>query len=114
MNNGNGMTMAAKRRGPPEVEPVRIGALEVRALHWGRRQGLPQNGGYIEAWRSNADHPDWRLRVYQISYDEKMEEDVQDVFIESMALNSDGRLLVRDEDGHEYLVNVETRDVQAI
>lgn len=112
MNNGIGM--AAKRRGPPEVAPVRVGALEIRVLHWGRRQGLPQNGGYIEAWRANSDQPEWRLCVYQISYSDRMEEDVQDVFIESMTLNSDGLLQIRDEDGRQYLVNLDTRDVQAI
>jgi hypothetical protein len=112
MNDENGMSMAAKRRGPPEVDPVQIGALEIRALHWGRRQGLPQNGGYIEAWRASADQPEWRLRVYQINYDDRMEEDVQDVFIEHMALTPTGLLQVRDEDGREYLVNPTTRDVQ--
>lgn len=113
MNDDNSMPMAAKRRGPPHVEPVQFGALEIRALHWGRRQGLPQNGGYVEGWRLNADQPEWRLRVYQISYDDRMEEDVQDVFIENMALTPDGLLQVRDEDGHEYLVDVATGDVQA-
>lgn len=114
MNDVDGMGMAAKRRGPPEVEPVQIGPLQIRALHWGRRQGLPQNGGYIEAWRGNADQPEWRFCVYQISYDDQMEEDVQDVFIENMALRPDGVLQVRDEDGHEYLVNLATRNVQVI
>lgn len=111
--SGKGTAMAAERRGPTEVAPLRIGALEIRALHWGRRQGLPQNGGYIEAWRASADPPEWRLRAYQISYEENMQEDVQDVFIENMALTLNGLLQISDEDGHEYLVGLETRDVEA-
>jgi hypothetical protein len=115
INDDNGMGMAApKRIAPPEVEPVQSGALEIRALHWGRRHGLPQNGGYIEAWKANAEQPEWRLRVYQIEYDDRMEEDVQDRFIERMALTPQGQLLVRDEDGNEYRVNLTTLDVQTL
>jgi hypothetical protein len=108
----DGMGMAPKRRGPPELDPVQFGALEIRAPHWGRRHGLPQNGGYIEAWRANAEQPEWRLRVYRTVYDDQIEEDVQDCFIESMALMPGGWLQVRDEDGREYLVNLTTREVQ--
>jgi hypothetical protein len=113
-DDDNGMGMAPKRRGPPDVEPVRFDNLEIRALHWGRRHGLPQNGGYIEAWKPGKDQPEWRLRVYEIVYDDVMEEDVQDLFIESMALLPEGSLQVRDEDGNEYLVNLTTREVQVV
>jgi hypothetical protein len=113
-DHDSGMGMAPKRRGPPEVEPVRLGELEIRALHWGRRAGLPQNGGYIEAWRAHAQQPEWRLRVYETQYDGAMEEDVQDCFIEHMSLTPQGTLLVRDEDGREYAVDPTRREVREI
>lgn len=107
-DSDTGMGMSPKRRGPPEVEAVQYDDLEIRALHWGRRHGLPQNGGYIEAWKSGKDQPEWRLRVYEVVYDDAMEEDVQDVFIASMALIPGGVLQIRDEDGNQYLVDLAT------
>lgn len=108
----DGMSMSPKRVGPPKVAPVQVGALEIRALHWGRDAGLAQNGGYIEAYVPGSSVPAWRLRVYEIVYDDEMEEDVQDCFIQKMSLTPQGLLHVTDEKSRQYLVNLDTRHVQ--
>lgn len=111
-DDDDGMGMSPKRVGPPDVPPVRVGTLEIRALHWGRDAGLAQNGGYIEAFEPGASQPAWRLRIYEIVYDDEMEEDVQDCFIKSMSLTPQGQLHVTDEKARHYLVNLDTRHVQ--
>lgn len=112
--SGMGMAMAPKRVGPPQVPPVQVDGLEIRALHWARDDGFDQNGGYIEAWPANATEAAWRLRVYETIYDPKMEIDVQDCFINAIALVDGGMLLVTDERARRYMVNLETRHVQAL
>ena len=42
----------------------------------------------------------WILKVYHVEYDEKMESDVQDIFIESMEEDAgSGNLNITDEGG---------------
>lgn len=113
-DDDDGMSMSPKRVGPPKVPPVQAGKLEIRALHWGRDAGLAQNGGYIEAYAAGASQPSWRLCIYTITYDDEMEEDVQDIFIKTMALTPEGLLRVTDERARQYLVNLDTRHVQAL
>ena len=105
---------APKRVGPEEVKPVVIGNLRLEALHWGKERGLGQNGGYVAAYDKATGKELWVLKVYDITYDSKMEEDVQDVFIDSLAKSASGDLLeVRDERGRHYTVNPRTRTVEA-
>ncbi len=111
-DDDDGMSMSPKRVGPPQVPPVQLDGLEIRALHWGRDAGLGQNGGYIEAYAAGAMQPSWRLRVYSIDYDQQMEEDVQDCFIKTLRVTPEGLLRVTDERAREYLVNIESRHVQ--
>jgi hypothetical protein len=104
---------APKRLGPKEVPPVVLGNLRLEALHWGKERGLGQNGGYVAAYDVASGKELWILKVYDITYDAKMEEDVQDVFIESLTKSASGDLLgVRDERGRRYTVNPKTRAVE--
>ena len=105
---------AGKRVGPKDVPPVVIGNLRLEALHWGKERGLGQNGGYVIAYDKDSGKELWVLKVYDVPYDSKMEEDVQDVFIESLEKSASGELLeVRDERGRHYTVNPRTRTVEA-
>jgi hypothetical protein len=105
---------APKRVGPPEVPPVRVGNLSIEAIHWGKERGLGQNGGYIAARDAKTNEEQWILKIYNIDYDELLEEDVQDVFIESMKKNQKGDALdITDERGRRYLVDVAGQSVTA-
>lgn len=102
---------SAKRVAPPDVPPVQLRKVRVEAIHWGRTRGLKQNGGYIAAIDPASGQELWTLKVYDVHYDPKMEEDVQDVFIRKMTRMSPSRLLIVDEKGRRYRVDVKRRSV---
>lgn len=112
---GVGLQMEArpKRVGPAPVAPVVINGLRIEAVNAGRKRGLDQNGGYIEAFDQASGKLLWLLQVYQIDYDKHMEEDVQDRFIAGMQSTADGaNLLVTDENGNRFEVDLLTRAVR--
>lgn len=102
----------AKRVGPPEVAPVTIDGTRFEALPWGRSRGFDQNGGLIAAVDPASGRELWTLKVYAVTYDTVLEEDVQDVFITDLAVK-DGKLEVTDEKGRRFLVDVKTHEVTA-
>lgn len=105
---------AGKRVGPPDVAPVTIGKLRFEAIHWGRERGFGQNGGYIAAYDAAGGAELWTLKIYQIDYDPDMEEDVQDIFIETMSVSAPGDSLeITDEHGRSYVVDPGARSAQA-
>jgi hypothetical protein len=105
------MMPSPKRVAPPNVAPVLVAGMRIEAIHWGRSRGLEQNGGYIAAIAPRSGRELWTLKVYTVSYDPKLEEDVQDVFIAKMTKASASRLLVVDEKGRRYVVDVKARSV---
>ncbi|HEY0801971.1 MAG TPA: hypothetical protein VGD54_14105 [Steroidobacteraceae bacterium] len=106
--------LQAKRVGPPKVEPVTMGSARYEVIHWGRKRGLGQNGGYIAAVNTNSGAESWILKVYDIKYEEKLETDVQDIFIKTMAKSKTKNTLeITDEKGRKFKVDVETRKVLA-
>lgn len=102
-----------KRVAPPEVEPVLIDGLRIEAVHWGRSRGFGQNGGYIAAIDPASGEEVWTLNVYTVAYNPALEEDVQDVFIETMQA-VDGNLVIADEEGRRYRVDVATKTVSPL
>lgn len=109
----NGDTKLAKRAGPSEVPAVTTGNLKIAPIHWGKRRGLDQNGGYIAAYDVATGKELWILKVYSVSYDASKESDVQDVFIESLTKTDGGdEIRVVDEEGRVYFVNPQTRVVR--
>ncbi len=111
MSTGEGKL--AKREGPQDVSPVTIGNMKFVTIHWGKRRGLGQNGGYIAALDVTTSEELWILKIYDVRYDSKKEQDVQDVFIESMSKTPlENQLEIRDETGRIYIVDVLTRTVK--
>ena len=108
-----GGPVAGKRVGPPDIAPVTLHGLRIQSLPWGRVRGLKQNGGYIAALDPANGKELWILKIYAVTYDEAMEGDVQDVFIESMQVVK-GKLLVVDEKQRRYLVDVENKSVKRL
>jgi hypothetical protein len=111
--NGAGAP-SAKRTGPPEVPSVKIGKLRFEALQWGKDRGYQQNGGYVAALDAATGKELWTLKVYEVTYQAGMEGDVQDIFIKSLGKSLfGGKLKVEDERGRIYIVDPETRTVEA-
>jgi hypothetical protein len=102
-----------KRVGPPDVTPLIIDDIRVEAIHWGKEKGLGQNGGYIVAYNNTTNEELWLLKVYYVKYDDVMEEDVQDVFIESIEATSDINIVkVTNEKSKIYLVDMNAKSVK--
>ncbi|WP_338846810.1 hypothetical protein V8J88_23960 [Massilia sp. W12] len=98
-----------KRAAPPEVAPVQLNGVTYRVLHWGRAEGLPQNGGYLEALDGKGQRL-WLAQVFAGARNPALEGDVQDVFFTELKLAKDGRRLwLRDEQGREFLFDPATR-----
>lgn len=53
----------------------------------------------------------WKKEIYKVIYDEKMEKDVQDVFIDSISLKGN-LLIIRNEKKEFYSLNIETKEVK--
>ncbi|MCR9156446.1 MAG: hypothetical protein NXH80_04295 [Rhodobacteraceae bacterium] len=103
-----------ERLEPPEVDPILIGNVRYEPLMWGIARGLGQNGGYIEAFDNTTDASLWVLKIYDIVYDGDMESDKQDIFIQEMHAVESGELLILDERGRRYRVDVRDVSVEAL
>jgi hypothetical protein len=102
-----------ERSDAPEPGAVFVGGLRIEALPWGKARGLGQNGGYIAAYDAGDGRELWLLKVYDVRYDRDIEEDKQDVFIETMVLDAAGKLYLTDERGRGYRVDIGRRAVLA-
>jgi hypothetical protein len=93
----------------PEPGAISLAGIRYEAMPWGKARGLGQNGGFVVAIDEATNEELWLLKVYDVPYDQEMEEDVQDVFISALELESGNLLHVTDEHDNHYLVNMETR-----
>ena len=110
----NPIMMKADRLPPDTVAPVTIHGVRYEAIHWGRRRGLDQDGGYIAAIDVASGRELWTLKIYSVPIDPGMERDGQDVFITALGKTFfGGKLKVADEQGRHYLVDVQSRSVRA-
>lgn len=102
---------AAKRVAPPAVKPLRIGDLQIRAVPWAHEHGLGHNGGVIEAVDALSGARRWLLQVYTSPRDPALESDVQDIFITRLRRAGRGHILVEDERGRRWRVDLASRAV---
>lgn len=109
MTNGkSGMTagqggpkILASRIPPVRVKPVEIDGIRYEAV-WGVL-------GLFRATEINTGKVLWELTLYHYRYNDELETDVQDVFVSAMAKESDSSILVTDERGRVYRVDLESR-----
>lgn len=105
---------SAKRVPPADVPSVTVGDLRIDVIHWGRDEGFGQNGGVLRAVDTTSGATAWTLKVYDIDYDSQMESDVQDIFITALKKPwLRNQLLVIDERGRHYRIDLATRAVTA-
>jgi hypothetical protein len=99
---------AAKRLPPADVAPVVAGDVRYEAPHFGNP--CNQNGGCVVAYDNASNAQLWFVQVYCTHYDANLEQDVQDVFITSLAVQN-GRVLVSNEHGAHFAVDPATLQV---
>jgi hypothetical protein len=92
----------AKRAAPKPVAPVILDGVEYRAP--------VRDMGYLEAIDVVSKQRLWRSKVYSVMYMPLAEKDCQDIFIVSLGIKG-GNLLVRNEAGRSYRVDLKTGHV---
>ena len=101
-----------KRVGPAEAPSLTVGDTRIDVINWGRNDGFGQNGGILRAVNTNTHATLWTIKVYSITYDPALESDVQDIFITSLRKAWFGnKLLITDDHGQKYSVDLATRAV---
>ena len=102
----------AKRTAPPEAAPLVANGIRYQVAH-DRYMAHKNPAGlraYIEAWDVKSKKLLWKVKVYEIVYDQKLETDVQDIYIESLKLDGK-RLIVTTERKKAYRVDIERHKV---
>jgi hypothetical protein len=101
------LPVRADRNPPPPIAPlVREG------IRYERRIGGdadPQVGGLLSASEDATGRALWTLAVYDNRRDPALEGDAQDVFFREMRFEPDGSLLIVNERGERFSVDVRAR-----
>lgn len=100
----------AKRLPPADVPPVVDGNVRYEAPHAAVENPCGQNGGCVVAYDNTTNTVLWWVKVYCTHYDPGLEEDVQDVFITSLAVKN-GQVLVSNEKGQQFSIDPATQQV---
>jgi len=102
---------SADRNAPRRVPPVVNGGVRYEQNLGASEAEFGQVGGVLTARDAKTGKLLWSLKVYENKRRPGLEGDVQDVFFRSMAFDSDGRLIIENERGHRFSVDVSTRNV---
>lgn len=92
----------AKRSAPVAVAPVVIKGVEYSAPH--------EAMAFVVAKGISSGKELWRVRIYEVRVNAELERDVQDVFITSLT-EKDGSLLITNERGEKFTLDLQTRKV---
>jgi hypothetical protein len=108
--------VAAKRRAPPDVAALVLDGVRYEQAVLARVDADGgQRTGYLAAFNVASNERLWRVRVYELQVDPRLEGDVQDVFFASMSTLPDGHeLLIANERGDRFAVDVRTRSVRKL
>ncbi len=91
----------AKRKAPDPVPPVVWQGVEYRAPLDVAHMGC------VQAFDLSSGRKLWETKVYHVWINPLLEEDVQWVFVSGLQVQ-DGKLLVRNEHGRSYILNLKT------
>lgn len=94
--------VTAKRSAPQPVAPVTANGVEYTAP--------PEQMGFVIATDTKTHKELWRARIYAVRIDPNLERDVQDNFITTLVIEG-GSLIVTNERGESYLLDLATRKV---
>lgn len=107
-------SIMAKRAAPTEVPAIATEQAVFSVPHFSQGD-RNQNGGVVEARDPKTKKVLWQVQIYKTEYNEKLEQDVQDVFIKSLTLDKVHNLLVlSDENSRVFVLNLTTKKVTQI
>jgi len=102
------------RSPPPKVEPV-VRDGKRYAQHIGTHdERLGQSGGLLEIVDEATGRQLGLIKVYDNQRKPELEGDVQDIFFSAMAFDSSGKLIITDEVGRRFAVDVVKRESQQL
>ena len=105
----------AKRPAPPKVAPVTFeGVRYEQAARSEVNQG-DQRTGFLAAYKVDSNERLWLVRVYEVKVIPHLERDVQEVYFAKMEVAPATReIIVENESGARFAVNVDSRAVREI
>ena len=92
-------SISAKRSAPKEVVPIVVNAIRYSATM-----------NEIIATDTLTNNVLWKKEVYSVVYEESLERDVQEIYIDSLFFR-DGSLGIRNEVKQFYFLNLDTQEV---
>ncbi len=99
----------------PEVPPVEHQGIRYSQVMSGRARGLDQATGYLLATNMESGEDLWTLKVYEVPTDPDLEQDVQEIYFQSMKLEPEtNSLLIEREFGGKFRVDLENRKVTQV
>lgn len=114
MSDDELMVDSFDRPPPPKVDPV-VRDGKRYAQHIGTHDDqIGQSGGLLEIVDEATGKQLGLIKVYDNQREPDLEGDVQDIFFTSMAFDSSGKLIITDEVGRRFAVDVVTRESQQL
>jgi len=114
MSDSELLTGSFDRSPPPKVEPV-VRDGKRYAQHIGTHDDrMGQSGGLLEIVDVATGRQMAMIKVYDNQRQSDLEGDVQDIFFATMAFDSSGKLIITDEVGRRFAVDVNKRESQPL
>lgn len=114
MSDDAPLQISGDRNPPPRVPPVeKDGVRYEQNLHANDAE-FGQHAGVLVARNVKTNKPLWSLKIYDNRRVPGLEGDVQDVYFQSMAFDGEGRLLIENELGRRFAVDVVARTVKPL
>jgi hypothetical protein len=105
----------ASRAAPPGVPSVTHAGIRYEQLDDERLPGIDPDANYVVARDAGSIAVLWMLQIYRTEVVPGLETDVQAVYFKSMRLGADSaRLLIEDEIGRHFVVDLAARAVRQI
>jgi hypothetical protein len=102
------------RSPPPKVDPVVRDGKRYAQYLGTHDDSIGQSGGLLEISEEATGKRLALIKVYDNQRKPDIEGDVQDIFFASMAFDSSGKLIITDEVGRRFAVDVDKRESQAL
>lgn len=102
---------SADRNAPEPVPPVTRNGIRFEQNLDATEAEFGQVGGVLIARDAKTGAVLWSLKVYENKRRPGLEGDAQDVFFRSMDFDSQGRLVIENERGQRFAVDVESHKV---
>lgn len=104
-----------KRPAPPKVAPVTFEGIRYEQASSSDIKNGDQRTGYLAAYKADTNERLWVVKVYDLKTIPHLERDVQEIYFKKMEVSPKTReIIVENEGGGRYAVNVDTRAVRAM